>query len=110
MEKKKSLYETSNGKIPFDEWLETLDFKDSNLVLVRVSRLMLGNTSNCEPVGGSVHEIKMDYGPGYRIYFANIGTNKILILSGGSKKGQQKDIDKAIGYLKDHKMRMKHGK
>ena len=110
MKKIKSFYETSSGKIPFDEWLEELDFKDSHQVLVRVSRLVLGNTSNCEPVGGGVHEIKMHLGPGYRIYFANISTTEVLILCGGSKRRQQRDIDKAIGYLKDYKLRGKHGK
>jgi putative addiction module killer protein len=65
MEKIKTLYKTSTGKIPFDEWLEKLDFQDSHQILVRISRLVLGNTSNCETVGGGVHEIKMYLGPGY---------------------------------------------
>ncbi|MCL4380104.1 hypothetical protein M1466_01245, partial [Candidatus Dependentiae bacterium] len=110
MEKIKNFYQTSSGKIPFDEWLEKLDFHDSNKVLVRVSRLVLGNTSNCEPVGDGVHEIKVDFGPGYRVYFANISDNEVLILYGGTKKGQQKDINKAINYFKDYKIRGKYGK
>jgi len=110
MEKRKKFYKTSDGKIPFDEWLEELDFQDSHKVLVRITRLMLGNTSNCEPVGGGAHEVKMYHGPGYRVYFANIDDNEIVILSGGSKKRQQKDIDKAISYLKDYKKKGKYAK
>ncbi len=96
-------YETPSGKTPFDLWLEELDFNDSHQILTRVSRLALGNTSNCEPVGSGVHEIKIHLGPGYRIYFANITENEILIISGGSKKRQQKDIAQAILYLKEYK-------
>jgi len=110
MKKFKNVYKTPDGKVPFDEWLEELDFQDSHQVLIRVGRLLLGNTSNCEPVGSGVHEVKMYLGPGYRIYFANLSDQEILILSGGTKKRQQKDIDKAIGYLKNHKMKDKHGK
>ena len=110
MSKRKIIYQTSDGKIPFDEWFEDLDLHDSHQVLVRVSRLVLGNTSNCEPVGSGVHEIKINFGPGYRIYFANLSANELLILCGGSKKRQQKDIDKAISYLKEYKMRAKNAK
>lgn len=110
MVKIKNFYKTSDGKVPFDEWLEKIDFQDSHKVLVRISRLVLGNTSNCEPVGSGVHEVKMYHGPGYRVYFSNIDAHEIVILSGGTKRRQQKDIDKAISYLKDYKLKGKHAK
>lgn len=107
MEHKIKFYITLNGENLFDEWLESLDFQDSQKVLVRLSRLNLGNLSNCKSIGQGLHELKMDIGPGYRVYFSNIKMHILIILCAGSKRTQAKDISKAKEYLKDYKMRGK---
>jgi putative addiction module killer protein len=111
MEYEIELYKTKSGKIPYDEWLESLDDYTSGKIFIRIERLSLGNFSNCEPIGEGAHEVKMDIGPGYRIYFSNITTKKIiLILNGGTKRTQPKDIKKAKEYLEDYKIRGKNAK
>ena len=110
MEYEIDLYKTINGKIPYDEWLESLDDYTAGKISIRLERLSLGNFSNCDPVGEGAHEIIMDFGPGYRVYFSNITTKKILILNGGTKRAQSKDIKKAKEYLEDYKMRGQNAK
>jgi putative addiction module killer protein len=110
MQYKIELYENISGKIPYADFLESLDDFDASKLSIRVERLQAGNFSNCEPIGDGAHEIKMDFGPGYRIYFITISIQKILILHAGTKRTQEKDIKKAKEYLKDYKMRGKHAK
>lgn len=110
MQYKIELYETITGKQPYAEWLESLDDFDASKISLRLDRLSMGNFSNSEPIGEGAHEIKMDFGPGYRIYFITISIHKILILNAGTKRTQAKDIKKAKEYLKDYKMRGKHAK
>jgi len=104
------LYENINGKIPYAEWLESLDDYDASKISIRLDRLSVGNFSNCEPIGEGAHEIKIDFGPGYRIYFITISVQKVLVLNAGTKRTQVKDIKKAKEYLKDYKMRGKDAK
>jgi putative addiction module killer protein len=68
-----------------------------------------GNFSNVKPVGSGVSENRIDFGPGYRVYFALEGTQIIILLGGGSKKGQQKDIALALERWQDYKRRKKLG-
>lgn len=68
-----------------------------------------GNIGDCEPVGECVYELKFDFGPGYRIYFGIETDTFMILLLGGSKKGQQRDINKSKKYWKDHLL-MKGGK
>lgn len=72
---------------------------------LRIDRLGMGNFGQSKSLGDGLHELKIDVGPGYRIYFGSIGQQMILLLCAGNKKSQQKDIDKAKEYLKDYKMR-----
>lgn len=102
------LYQTKEGKCPFIQWMHSL--KDSNArakVDVRLARIRLGNIGDYKFVGEGVFELRIDYGPGYRVYFAHLNHTKKLILLGGDKKIQQKNISQAQDYLKDYKERSK---
>ena len=74
-------------------------------IRVRLDRVRLGNLGKNRTVGEGVRELKVDYGPGYRIYFAQEGTNIILLLLGGDKSSQEEDIETAKEYWNDHKRR-----
>jgi putative addiction module killer protein len=67
--------------------------------------VVAGNFGDCKPVGEGVSELRIDYGPGYRVYFAMITPATVLLLCGGDKRRQAADIARAIEYLKDHKRR-----
>jgi len=71
----------------------------------RIARLRLGNMGDCEPVGEGVSELIIHFGPGYRIYFAQEGINIVVLITGGSKKTQKKDIRTAKILWKDYKER-----
>jgi len=80
----------------FELWLEGLgDEKTSQIVRRRLFRLAGGNLGDCRSLGDGVHELRIDYGKGLRVYFANEGDEIVIILHGGTKKRQQADIDKA---------------
>lgn len=96
------LYEGKHGKTPFSEWLEELrDKKGRAIIKTRLDRISLGNFGNCRAVGNGVFELKIDFGPGYRIYFALEGSEKVVLLCGGDKGSQQKDIPLAKKYWLD---------
>jgi len=104
------IYETRDGRNPFDEWMEDLaDVQGKQKIRTRLNRLALGLLGDCDPVGQGVHELKIDFGPGYRVYFGMISKNIVLILSVNSKKRQQKDIDRAKEYFEDYKKRKNYG-
>ena len=97
-------YVAESGKVPFRDWFESLnDFKTQAVIEARLARLRVGNFGKCEPVGLGVFELKIDYGPGYRIYFARAGRQAVLLLWGGAKSTQRKDIRKAHQYWKDYR-------
>lgn len=96
-------YQTINGKEPFQEWLN--DLQDTVAVLQvtkRVRRLALGNRGDSSSVGDGVFELRIHYGPGYRVYYAEHGKEVVVLLFAGSKNSQQRDIEKAITYWKDY--------
>ncbi len=96
-------YVTPQGKIPFARWLESLrDLKAVVKIETRLDRLRQGNFGNCRSLGDGVSELKIDYGPGYRIYFAQAGAIVILLLCGGNKSTQIRDIRKAKEYWYDY--------
>ncbi len=99
-------YQTETGRIPFDEWLESLDRVARARAGVAIKRLESGNLSNTKSVGSGVFEFRIDFGPGYRIYFGQDGQEIILLLTGGDKRRQQRDIDAAIILWNQYK----HGK
>lgn len=105
-----AIYKTSSGKEPYIDWEKSLDKMTAARIDARFARIREnGNLGVCEPVGEGVFELKFNFGPGYRVYFGYITDTFLLLLSGGYKKSQQKDIDKAKGYLKDH-LSLRRGK
>lgn len=80
----------------FSGWVRRLRDETARArVLVRIRRLSLGNFGDVKPVGGGISELRIDYGPGYRIYFRQRGETLVLLLAGGTKKTQEADIAKA---------------
>ena len=102
------IYQTKDKESPFENWLDNLnDINAKARILQRIDRIALGNFGDCEPVGDGVHEVRIDYGPGYRIYFGNDGKMLVILLCGGTKRNQEKDIRKAKEYWQDYKARKK---
>lgn len=88
----------------FSEFISGI--KDATIkakILISVSRLAAGNPGKAKSVGGGVSELKIDYGPGWRIYYTKVGNEIVLLLTGGSKNGQQRDIDAAQKLVVDLK-------
>lgn len=99
-------YETSNGQVPFRDWLFSLrDLKGRAVIRTRISRLQLGLFGDSKSVGGEVNELRIPFGPGYRVYFALDGEMIILLLCGGDKSSQDKDIKLAKLYWDDYRRR-----
>lgn len=97
------IYQTATGKEPYTEWEKGLDKITMARIDARLTRIReLGNIGNCKPVGNGVYELKFDFGPGYRVYFGLKTETFMILLLGGSKKGQEKDINKSKEYWKDH--------
>ena len=108
MEYTLKIYETHSGAEPLTEWLNDLkDQKARVAIRMRLARMQLGNFGYCEPVGEGVSEMKIDLGPGYRLYYGMIGKKIVLLLCGGDKKTQNKDIRQALEFFRDHKQREK---
>lgn len=90
-------YLSCDGQDPYSLWLTGLaDRRATARILVRVGRLAAGNFGDCKPVQNGVWELRMDWGPGYRVYYAQAGKSLILLLAGGIKRKQQADIDAAV--------------
>jgi len=88
-------YLTASGTDPFHSWLNSLRAgKARSIVRTRLNRVERGNLGYCEPVGEGVHELKIDIGPGYRVYFGEDG-DEVILLGGGDKSTQASDIKKA---------------
>jgi putative addiction module killer protein len=80
----------------FDRWLKKLrDRKAKARIEMRIRRLGLGNAGDVQPIGGGLSEMRIDYGPGYRVYFMKSGAFLVVLLCGGDKRTQQNDINKA---------------
>lgn len=95
-------YRTAGDSEPGLEWLRRLrDGKGRSVIRTRLNRLQSGSFSNCEPIGDGVHELKIDFGPGYRVYFGEDG-NSVILLFGGDKDTQASDIKKAKEYWEDY--------
>jgi putative addiction module killer protein len=94
-----------DGSSPFAKWFAALDAVAAAKVTTAVSRMALGNFSNVKGVGAGVLEYRIDFGPGYRIYFAKDGDVLLILFGGGTKKGQQHDIATAHARWKDYKQR-----
>lgn len=98
-------YVSEDGNSPFRSWFDDLDRQAAALVAIAVDRLGEGNTSNVKSVGEGVSELRIDRGPGYRVYFGWNGRVLIVLLGGGTKKRQQSDIQAAIRNWRNFKSR-----
>jgi putative addiction module killer protein len=101
-------YVAADGHEPFAEWFADLDSVARAKVVRAIARMEQGNLANVKSVGEGVLEYKIDFGPGYRVYFARSGETLLILLTGGTKKRQQRDIDAAIAHWQDYK-RSKRG-
>ena len=100
------IYVTEDGRAPFSEWLASLrDIKTRAKIRVRLDRVSLGNLGDCRGVGDGVQELRIDYGPGYRVYFGQAGTAIVLLLCGGDKSTQANDIERAKRYWSEYRGR-----
>ena len=98
-------YIREDGSNPFGSWFDSLDPQAAAKVATATLRLEMGNTSNVKWIGGGLGEYRIDWGPGYRLYFARDGDALIILFVGGTKKRQQADIDQAGGLLAEYKAR-----
>jgi putative addiction module killer protein len=85
-------YQEQNQRSPFVEWFRGLNAEAARKVTSALYRLGLGNFSNVKSVGGGVFEYKINFGPGYRVYFGRDGQEVVILVGGGTKQRQQKDI------------------
>lgn len=101
-------YLRPDGDDPYAQWLAGLTDRQARArVLVRVLRMAAGNFGDCKPLSDGVWELKVDHGPGYRVYYAQAGKRLILLLAGGDKRRQQTDIETAIERWHDWQHRRK---
>ena len=106
MKKELRTYRTKTGKDPFTDWLGALkDTTGRAQITNRLNRASLGNYGDCEPVGEGVHELRIHFGPGYRVYFSEQRDTILLLLLGGSKRTQKQDIKKAKQYWTEFRER-----
>ena len=98
-------YLDSAGRSPFGAWFDALDATAAAIVTTALSRLADGNTSSVAPIGAGAAEVKIDRGPGYRIYFGWDGRTVVVLLGGGTKRRQARDIAAALAAWRDYKAR-----
>ena len=103
-------YLTADGKSPFRRWLNALTTADRARIQARALRFEFGNLGDHKRVGGGVWEARVMFGPGYRIYFGKDGETIIVLLLGGDKGSQAKDITGAQGFWRDYLETKRHGK
>lgn len=98
------IYETDTGKCPFIQWESRLTRTIRAVVSARMARIRLGNFGDCKSIQGvrGIYELRIHLGPGFRIYLANRGTKVVILLCGGDKKSQKKDIQKAQEYWQEY--------
>ena len=98
------IYERPKGKSPFLDWLLGLrDIQARAIIRARINRLELGNFGDCKSVGGGVLELRVAFGPGYRVYLGRDGDTVVALLCGGDKGSQSKDVRKAQFLWKDYR-------
>ena len=100
------VYQRRDGTQPFAVWLSELADRQARArIRTRLDRLALGNLGDCKALDGGVSELRVDWGPGYRVYFARIGAAILLLLCAGDKRTQSQDIERAKTYLADYRAR-----
>jgi putative addiction module killer protein len=100
-------YLDANGRCPFAEWFEALHAAAAAKIATALARMEQGNLSNVKGVGGGVYEYRIEFGPGYRIYFGKKNDCLVILLAGGTKKQQQQDILTAQVRWKEYKRESK---
>lgn len=98
-------YLTEEGRSPYARWFDRLNAVAAAKVVTAIHRMEQGNSSNTKGVGAGVMEYRINFGPGYRIYFGRDGDRLVILLAGGTKKRQDADIEAAQGYWQDYKRR-----
>jgi putative addiction module killer protein len=98
-------YNDGRGRSPFAAWFDDLNAQAAAKVTTALTRMAQGNFSNVKGVGSGVFECRIDFGPGYRVYFGKDGERLVILLGGGSKKRQQQDINAALANWQDYKRR-----
>jgi putative addiction module killer protein len=98
-------YNDREGHSPYAVWFDRLNAQAAAKVATALTRLAGGNFSNVKGVGSGVFECRIDFGPGYRVYFGKDGERLVILLGGGTKKRQQNDINAALANLQDYKRR-----
>lgn len=98
-------YLREDGASPYAEWFDSLNATAAAKVATALIRMEQGNLSNAKGVGAGVLEYRIDFGPGYRVYFGKDGETLVILLGGGTKKRQQRDIGTAQALWKDYKRR-----
>ncbi|MDP2368812.1 type II toxin-antitoxin system RelE/ParE family toxin [Rhodoferax sp.] len=102
------IYTDTQDREPLTQWLEALkDIRARAQIRARLARLGAGNFGDCKPLRDGVQELKIDYGPGYRVYLSRQGPVLVLLLCGSDKTDQDRAIKQAIDYLNDWKQRGK---
>jgi putative addiction module killer protein len=97
-------FRARDGQVPFEEWLDDLDDKRAVArILARLARVRQGNLGDSKPVGDGVSELRVDYGPGYRVYFGQKGRTLVVLLCGGDKRTQDRDIRLAKQFWQEFK-------
>jgi putative addiction module killer protein len=100
------VFRNRSDESPYLEWLDALDWKTQERILSRVARMKQGQFGDCKSVDRGLYELRLFFGPGYRVYFGEHRGKTILILAGGDKSSQRRDIKKATEYwniyLEDH--------
>ena len=96
------IYEDEEGRAPFSEWMDRQEAPLYGRVMARLERVELGNLGDHRGVGDGVFELKIDFGPGYRVYFGLDGSELVVLLIGGTKKTQRRDIEIAKQYWRNY--------
>lgn len=100
------IYTDAAGRAPFEEWLIALkDVQGRARIRARIARLQAGNFGDCKPLRDGVQELRIDHGPGYRVYLSRQGPVLVLLLCGSDKSDQDRTIKQALFYLADWKQR-----
>ncbi|CAM3786201.1 type II toxin-antitoxin system RelE/ParE family toxin [Polynucleobacter arcticus] len=102
------IYTDAQGNAPFESWLHGLkDIQARARIRARLARVEVGNLGDCKNLREGIQELRLDYGPGYRVYLSRQGDEIVLLLSGSDKSDQDRVIEQAIKYLEDWKQRGK---
>ena len=102
-EKSLEIYQNRRGREPFTEWYDALkDMKTQARIRNRLRRVEAGNLGDCKPVGKGVSELRLDFGPGYRVYFGEVG-DTLILLCGGDKSVQDRDIKRAQEFFAEYR-------